>query len=99
MERIHAGHFAFNASIQTDMRVEPKLELYNSIIYSVQFLPSFPPALQLRVSFGILNNRSPSKSDCLVSEQFNFYGVRLLASRPTPKLEDLGTPLRLALTL
>jgi hypothetical protein len=27
-----------------------------------------------------------SESDCLVSEQFSFYGVRLLASRPTPKL-------------
>jgi hypothetical protein len=26
----------------------------------------------------------PSEADCLVSEQFSFYGVRLLASRPTP---------------
>jgi hypothetical protein len=31
----------------------------------------------------------------LVSEQFSFYGVRLLASRPTPNLEDQGIPLRL----
>jgi hypothetical protein len=29
-------------------------------------------------------------------EQLSFYGVRLLASCPTPKLEDQGIPLRLA---
>jgi hypothetical protein len=55
------------------------------------------------VSFGLLNNLlpffSPSETDYLVSEQFNFYGVRLLASRPTPNLEDQGIPLRLAPTL
>jgi hypothetical protein len=39
-----------------------------------------------------------SEADCLVSEQFSFYGVRLLASRPTPNLKDLGIPLRLAPT-
>jgi hypothetical protein len=39
-----------------------------------------------------------SEADCLVSEQFSFYGVMLLASRPTPNLEDLGIPLRLAPT-
>jgi hypothetical protein len=39
-----------------------------------------------------------SDADCLVSEQFNFYGVRLMVSRPTPKLEDQGIPLRLAPT-
>jgi hypothetical protein len=33
-----------------------------------------------------------------ISEQFNFYGVRLSASRPTPNLEDQGIPLRLAPT-
>jgi hypothetical protein len=33
---------------------------------------------------------NPSEADCLVSEQFSFYGVRLLASRPTPNLEDQG---------
>jgi hypothetical protein len=83
----------------------------------------FPSVLQLRVSFGLLNNlppfffilhlsspsfhfrfteiimyilfadvdfRSvhPSQADYLVSEQFSFYGVRLLVSRPTPNLED-----------
>jgi hypothetical protein len=92
---------------------------------------TYPPfsALQLRVSFGLLNNQPPflsvlhlfrrgveryseevrrvwmeevvahlflfadfrsfhpSEAD-LVSKQFSFYGVRLLASRPTPKLED-----------
>jgi hypothetical protein len=34
----------------------------------------------------------------LVPEQFSFYGVRLLVSRPTPNLEDHGIPLRLAPT-
>jgi hypothetical protein len=37
-----------------------------------------------------------SEADCLVSEQFSFYGVILLVSRPTPNLEDQGIPLRLA---
>jgi hypothetical protein len=36
----------------------------------------------------------PSEADYLVSEQFSFYGERLLASR----LEDQGIPLRLAPT-
>jgi hypothetical protein len=40
----------------------------------------------------------PSKADYLVFEQFSFYGVRLLASRPTPNLEDRGIPLHLAPT-
>jgi hypothetical protein len=40
----------------------------------------------------------PSEADYLVSTQFSFYGVRLLASRPTPNLEDQGIPLRLAPT-
>jgi hypothetical protein len=65
-------------------------------------IPSFPSALQLRVSFGLLKNQPPffstSEAHYLVSEQFSFYGVRLLASRPTPKLEDQGIPLRLAPT-
>jgi hypothetical protein len=34
----------------------------------------------------------------LVSEQCSFYGVRLLASRTTPNLEDQGIPLRRAPT-
>jgi hypothetical protein len=40
----------------------------------------------------------PSKADFLVPEEFSFYGVRLLVSRPTPNLEDQGIPLRLAPT-
>jgi hypothetical protein len=40
----------------------------------------------------------PFEADYLVSEQFSFYGVRLLALRPTPNLEDQGIPLRLAPT-
>jgi hypothetical protein len=51
------------------------------------FLPFFLSALQLGVCFGLLNNLTPfffpSEADYLVSEQFSFYGVRLLASRPT----------------
>jgi hypothetical protein len=39
-----------------------------------------------------------SEADSLVSEQFSFYGVRLLASRPTPNLEDQGIPLHLTPT-
>jgi hypothetical protein len=46
----------------------------------------------------ILRLFHPSKADCLISEQFSFYGVRLLISRPTPNLEDQGIPLRLAPT-
>jgi hypothetical protein len=39
-----------------------------------------------------------SEANYLVPEQFNFYGVRLLVSSPTPNLEDQGIPLRLAPT-
>jgi hypothetical protein len=38
------------------------------------------------------------EADYLVSEQFSFYGVKLLASSPTPNLEDQGIPLRLVPT-
>jgi hypothetical protein len=66
------------------------------------FLPSYTSALQLGVSFGLLNNLPPifstSEADYLVSKQFSFYGVRLLVSRLTPNLEDQGIPLRLAPT-
>jgi hypothetical protein len=40
----------------------------------------------------------PSEADYLVPEEFSFYGVRLLVSRPTRNLEDQGIPLRLAPT-
>jgi hypothetical protein len=67
--------------------------------------PSFPSALQLKVSFGFLNNLPPFfsilhqfEAGCLVPEQFSFYGVRLLASRPTPNTEDQDIPLLLAPT-
>jgi hypothetical protein len=39
----------------------------------------------------------PSEADYLVPEQFSFYSVRLLVSRPTPNLEDQGITFRLAL--
>jgi hypothetical protein len=34
----------------------------------------------------------------MVSEQFSFYGLKLLVSRPNPNLEDQAIPLRLAPT-
>jgi hypothetical protein len=46
----------------------------------------------------IFHSFHPSKADYLVSEEFSFYDVRLLASRPTTNLEDQGIPLRLAPT-
>jgi hypothetical protein len=65
-------------------------------------IPSFPSALQLRVSFGLLNNLPPFFSIPWLTVWFLnnlvFYGVRLLASRPTPNMEDQGIPLRLAPT-
>jgi hypothetical protein len=81
--------------------------MYTRISDSIQiqfneFPPSFPSALQLRVTFGLLNNLPPffcpSEADCQVFEQFYFYGVKLLASRTTPNLEDQGIHLRLAPT-
>jgi hypothetical protein len=39
-----------------------------------------------------------SEADYLVSEQFSFYGVKLLGSRPTLNLKDQDIPLRLAPT-
>jgi hypothetical protein len=39
-----------------------------------------------------------SEADYLLPEQFSFYGVRLLVSRPTPNLEDQVIPLLLAPT-
>jgi hypothetical protein len=41
---------------------------------------------------------NPSEAEYPVSDQFSFFGMMLLASRPTPNLEDQGIPLRLAPT-
>jgi hypothetical protein len=46
----------------------------------------------------IFHSFHQSEADYLVPEQFSFYGVRSLASRPTPNLDDQGIPLRLAPT-
>jgi hypothetical protein len=46
----------------------------------------------------IFHSFHPSEADYLVLEQFSFYCVRLLVSRPTPNLEDQDIPLRLAPT-
>jgi hypothetical protein len=49
-------------------------------------------------TFVDFRSSNPSEADYLVSEQFSFYGMSLLASHPTPNLEDQGIPLRLAPT-
>jgi hypothetical protein len=46
----------------------------------------------------IFHSFHSSEADYLVPEQFSFYCVRLLVSRPIPNLEDQGIPLRLAPT-
>jgi hypothetical protein len=46
----------------------------------------------------IFHSFHPSEADYLVPEQFSFYGVRLLASRRTPNLENQDISLRLAPT-
>jgi hypothetical protein len=46
----------------------------------------------------IFHSFHPPEADYLVPEQFSFYGVRLLVSRPTPKVEDQDILLRLAPT-
>jgi hypothetical protein len=48
--------------------------------------------------FSIFHSFHPLEADYLVPEQFSFYGVRLLVSRPTHSLEDQVIPLRLAPT-
>jgi hypothetical protein len=52
----------------------------------------------LLYSTQIVLNRSVRLLFFRNSQQFSFYGVRLLASRPTPNLEDQGIPLCLAPT-
>jgi hypothetical protein len=80
------------------------------LLYSSSFLPilhfHFMEIISLQhrsysYSFADVDFRSihPSEADFLVSEQLSFYGVRLLASRPTPILEDQSIPLLLALPL
>jgi hypothetical protein len=46
----------------------------------------------------IFHSFHPFEADYPIPEQFSFYGVRLLVSRPTPNLEDHGIRLRLAPT-
>jgi hypothetical protein len=73
---------------------------------SAYILHFFSPSLHFHFTeiimyiFADVDLRSirPSEADCLVSDQLSFYGVRLLASRPTPNLEDQGMPLRLTPT-
>jgi hypothetical protein len=63
------------------------------LLYSSSFLPILSLYFFADVDFHTIHQ---SEADYLVSEQFSFYGVRLLASHPTPNLEDHGIPLRLA---
>jgi hypothetical protein len=46
----------------------------------------------------IFHSFHPSEAEYPVPEQFSFYGVRMLVSRPTPNLEDQDIPLLLAPT-
>jgi hypothetical protein len=46
----------------------------------------------------IFHSFHPYEADYLIPEQFNFYGMRLLVSRPTPNFDDQVIPLRLAPT-
>jgi hypothetical protein len=46
----------------------------------------------------IFHSFHPCKADYVVPEQFSFYGLMLLASRPTSNLEDQGILLRLGPT-
>jgi hypothetical protein len=66
---------------------------------SFKYLPSFLPSPSgwPLASWTICLHSSLFRGR-LVSEQFSSYGVRLLASRPTPNLEDQDIPLRLAPT-
>jgi hypothetical protein len=48
--------------------------------------------------FSQIFHSHPSEADYLVPEQFSFYGVRFLASPPTPSLENQSIRLRLAPT-
>jgi hypothetical protein len=49
--------------------------------------------------FSLTHTFHPSEADYLVPEQFSFYGVRFVASRPTLNLEAQDIPLRLVPTL
>jgi hypothetical protein len=46
----------------------------------------------------IFHSFHPSEANYLVPEQFSFYDLRVLVSRPTPNLEHQAVPLRLAPT-
>jgi hypothetical protein len=59
-------------------------------------LPSFFSALQLGVSFGLLNNLppffSPSEADYVVSEQFGFLRCEVVGLTPNPQPGGPGYP-------
>jgi hypothetical protein len=46
--------------------------------------------------YSFLSLGATAQGELWPPEQFSFYGVRLLASRPTPNLEDQSVPLCLA---
>jgi hypothetical protein len=70
-----------------------RLQLCTEIIHSTI---KFSSHLSI---FQVVLDRSVRLFLLWISEQFGFYGVRLLASRPTPNLEDQDIPLRLTLPL
>jgi hypothetical protein len=88
-------------------RYEKEVFFYSGIICFLMLnLPCFLPYPRRysSVNFRPPNSLSPffsiihSEADYLVPEQFSFCGARLLASCPTPNLEDQGVDLRLAPT-
>jgi hypothetical protein len=64
---------------------------------SFRFLNNLPPFFsilhQLGLPIFLVEIYFILEADYLVSQQYNFYGVSLLASHPTPNLEDQGIPL------
>jgi hypothetical protein len=85
--------------IKNILKLLTNLCLLNSDLHSViSFLlsPRRYSSGWALASWAICLHSSPSEADYLVSAQFSFYGVRLLASLPTPNLEDQGVPICLA---
>jgi hypothetical protein len=77
------------------------VKLHMLLAFRVRFHVSFVLIVKIHALHPfslILHSFHPSEADYLVPEQFSFYSVSLLASRPTPNLEDHGIPLRLAPT-
>jgi hypothetical protein len=75
------------------LRLFSRIDAIHQSVLLPSFLPSFLP-LGVTAEGELWPPEQPasillySEADCLVSEQFSCYGVKFLASLPTPKLED-----------